>query len=129
MSGSVNDFTGTKTVTLTKDDCELGEFYLSSITFYVKTGGADLVQLIQGTGTTELYSDTPSDGDAVTININSFCFSVFKLRIITEGEIYKNKASNECRCEGVQWYTYSDDYNDYPFVFTFALDVQKNFVM
>ena len=33
MSESVNDFTGTKTVTLTKDDdCELGEFYLSSFT-------------------------------------------------------------------------------------------------
>ena len=126
MSESVNEFTGTKTVTLTKDDdCELGEFYLSSLTFYVKTGGETTVQLIQGTTTTELYSDTPSDGDAVTININSFVSDVFKLRIITEGESYKNKASNECRCEGVQWYTYSDDYNDYPFVFPFQVRCSK----
>ena len=119
-------FTGTKTITLTKDnDCVLGAFYLSTVNAYVKTSGLTTIQLIQGTVTTELYNDTPDDDELITLGVNDFVSDTFSIRIITEGEIYTGIPNNECLCEGAQWYDYSGDFNDYPLTFTFQVRCNK----
>jgi len=120
-------FTGTKTVTWTKDPyCELGAFYLSQLKVYVDTGDATTIQLIQGSVTTELYNDTPTDDSIIEVNINDFVADTFSIRVITSGTISTCIANSECRCEDMIYFTESGDYSDYPFALTFQVRCNKD---
>lgn len=121
-----DSFTGTKEVTFTLDKtCLLGSFYLSQQNIYIKTGGLTTVTLIEGTTETELYSDETEDNTIVELAINSFVSDTFKLRIITEGEIWTGIGSSECTCNSSQYYSVSATDSMFPFTLTFQVRCNK----
>ena len=121
-----DSFTGTKTVSFSLDnDCELGSFYLSQLNVYVKESGLTTVQLIQGTTVSELYYDTPDDNTIIELAINDFVANDFEIKVITEGVVWIGSDNSECRCEGVQWYTITQDDNVLPFTLTFQVRCNK----
>ena len=119
-----DSFTGTKTVTFTKDQiCELGSFYLSQLNVYVKESGLTTVQLIQGTVVSELYNDTPDDNTTIELAINDYVADEFQIKIITEGVVWLGSDNGECRCEDRVYYTVEADV--IPFVLTFQVRCNK----
>jgi hypothetical protein len=121
-----DSFTGVKETTFILDkSCTLGSFYLSQLNVYIKTGGLTTVSLIDGTTETELYSNDTEDSTVIELAINSFVSDTFKIKIITDGEVWTGIGSSECGCHSAPYYSVNTSDSLFPFTLTFQVRCNK----